>query len=154
MRFASFSRSSQGGENGPATGPATVSSPQGAKQLSMLNVADNTRNNVVAVLGEFAGTFMFLFMSFVGTQISNTPKPPDEGLPNTSNLLFAALAFGFSLTVNVWAFYLVTGGLFNPSVRNSHRHMTRQSNVNRLLLLCSLLGERLPCEVAWYSSLR
>ena len=82
----------------------------------MLGLADNTRNNVIAVIGEFVGTFLFLFWSFVGTQISNTPMPAAGSPPNTSNLLFAALAFGFSLTVNVWAFYRITGGLFNPSV--------------------------------------
>lgn len=85
-------------------------------QLPMLNIADNARNNLVAVIGEFVGTFMFLFWSFAGTQISNTPMAPPGSYPNTSNLLFAALAFGFSLTVNVWAFFRVTGGLFNPSV--------------------------------------
>lgn len=88
-------------------------------QLPMLNLADNGRNNMVAVIGEFVGTFLFLFWSFAGTQISNTPAPPPGSNPNTSNLLFAALAFGFSLTVNVWAFYRITGGLFNPSV-SSH----------------------------------
>ncbi|KAJ9213663.1 hypothetical protein DTO166G4_4745 [Paecilomyces variotii] len=85
-------------------------------QLPMLNLPDSTRNNIIAVIGEFVGTFLFLFFSFAGTQISNTPKPPDGANPNTSNLLYASLSFGFSLTVNVWAFYRVTGGLFNPSV--------------------------------------
>lgn len=84
----------------------------------MLNIADNGRNNLVAVIGEFVGTFLFLFWSFAGTQISNTPMPPPGSYPNTNNLLFASLAFGFSLTVNVWAFYRVTGGLFNPSVKS------------------------------------
>ncbi|KUL89366.1 hypothetical protein ZTR_03765 [Talaromyces verruculosus] len=86
------------------------------QQLPMLNLADNSRNNLIAVIGEFVGTFMFLFWSFAGTQISNTPMAPPGSSPNTSNLLYASLAFGFSLTVNVWAFYRVTGGLFNPSV--------------------------------------
>jgi aquaporin related protein len=85
-------------------------------QLGMLGLADSTRNNTVAVIGEFVGTFLFLFWSFVGAQIANTPKPKGGALPNTSNLLFVSLCFGFSLTVNVWAFYRVTGGLFNPSV--------------------------------------
>ncbi|OBT72434.1 hypothetical protein VF21_08226 [Pseudogymnoascus sp. 05NY08] len=85
-------------------------------QLGMLGLADSTRNNTVAVIGEFVGTFLFLFWSFVGAQIANTPKPKDGAAPNTSNLMFVSLCFGFSLTVNVWAFYRVTGGLFNPSV--------------------------------------
>lgn len=91
---------------------------QSGAQLPMLNIADNGRNNLVAVIGEFVGTFLFLFWSFAGTQISNTPMPPPGSYPNTNNLLFASLAFGFSLTVNVWAFYRVTGGLFNPSVKS------------------------------------
>jgi hypothetical protein len=100
-------------------GLATVSTSRTGGQLTMLHLADNTRNNLVAVIGEFVGTFLFLFWSFAGTQISNTPKPAPGSFPNTSNLLFAALAFGFSLTVNVWAFYRITGGLFNPSVGDS-----------------------------------
>ncbi|KAL1849575.1 GABA-specific high-affinity permease [Paecilomyces lecythidis] len=90
-------------------------SPQ-KSQLPMLNLPDSLRNNLIAVVGEFVGTFLFLFFSFAGTQISNTPKPPAGANPNTSNLLYASLSFGFSLVVNVWAFYRVTGGLFNPSV--------------------------------------
>lgn len=35
---------------------------------------------------------------------------------NTSSLLYIALAFGFSLAVNAWIFFRVSGGLFNPAV--------------------------------------
>ncbi|GMF72585.1 unnamed protein product [Aspergillus oryzae] len=86
------------------------------KQLPMLHLKDTARNNVIAVIGEFVGTFLFLFFSFAGTQVSNTPKPVDGAPPNTANLLYSALSFGFSLMVNVWAFYRVTGGLFNPAI--------------------------------------
>src|SRR5262249_6075918 len=82
----------------------------------MHRLPDTARNNIIAMIGEYVGTFLFLFFSFIGAQISNTPNPPKAAGPNTSNLLFVALTFGFSLTVNVWAFYRVTGGLFNPSV--------------------------------------
>lgn len=85
-------------------------------QLPMLHLADTTRNNFIAAVGEFVGTFLFLFFSFAGTQVSNTPKPAAGSPPNTSNLLYSSLCFGFSLMVNVWAFYRVTGGLFNPAV--------------------------------------
>lgn len=90
--------------------------PNGRGQLPMLQFPDKMRYNILSVFGEFVGTFMFLFFSFAGTQVSNTPKPKDGSLPNTSNLLYSALVFGFSLTVNVWAFFRVTGGLFNPAV--------------------------------------
>lgn len=103
-------------------------------QLPMLNIADNGRNNLIAVIGEFVGTFLFLFWSFAGTQISNTPMPPPGSYPNTSNLLFASLAFGFSLTVNVWAFYRVTGGLFNPSVSSTPACAWRLANAKYRLL--------------------
>ncbi|KAH8689984.1 aquaporin-like protein [Talaromyces proteolyticus] len=106
-------RSHKARQNG---GLAPISQSRGAMQLPMLNLADTSRNNAVAALGEFVGTFLFLFWSFAGTQISNTPMPPAGSNPNPSALLYASLAFGFSLTVNVWAFYRITGGLFNPSV--------------------------------------
>ena len=85
-------------------------------QLPMLHLADTVRNNFIATAGEFVGTYLFLFFSFAGTQVANTPKPVDGAPPNTPALLYSSLAFGFSLTVNVWAFYRVTGGLFNPAV--------------------------------------
>lgn len=85
-------------------------------QLPMLHLADTVRNNLIATTSEFVGTFLFLFFSFAGTQVANTPKPVDGAPPNIPALLYSSLAFGFSLTVNVWAFYRVTGGLFNPAV--------------------------------------
>lgn len=36
--------------------------------------------------------------------------------PNTSVLMYISLIFGFSLMVNVWVFFRVSGGLFNPAV--------------------------------------
>ncbi|KAK4031259.1 aquaporin-like protein [Parachaetomium inaequale] len=91
-------------------------------RLPMLSQPSTRRNNIVASLGEFVGTFLFLFFAFAGTQIANTPPPtPPAGgnpsVPNISNLIFIALVFGMSLMANVWAFYRVTGGLFNPAVQ-------------------------------------
>lgn len=135
----------------------------------MLNLADTGRNNVVAVIGEFVGTFLFLFWSFAGTQISNTPMPAEGSYPNTSNLLYASLAFGFSLTVNVWAFYRVTGGLFNPSVCHRpylnasrifvvmgylyliRRMQSTTTNLSRSLWLFSSLEVFLECAVSLWS---
>ena len=72
---------------------------------------------LASTLGEFFGTFMFLLMAFCGTQIANSPSSDKatEG-PSISNLLFIALVFGFSLMVNVWVFFRVSGGHFNPAV--------------------------------------
>jgi aquaporin related protein len=54
--------------------------------------------------------------------------PPPGSPPNTSNLMYSALSFGFALTVNVWAFFRVTGGLFNPAVRTSS-HWNGNGNI-------------------------
>ncbi|PKY05690.1 aquaporin [Aspergillus campestris IBT 28561] len=98
------------------SGKLSQVSSSNQNRLPMLGLANTWRYSFVAAVGEFVGTFMFLFFSFAGTQVSQTPKPPDGSPPDTQNLLYSALSFGFSLMVNVWAFYRVTGGLFNPSV--------------------------------------
>jgi len=64
---------------------------------------------------------MFLFMAFAATQVANAAAPATQDntlsqFPNSANLLYISLAFGFSLAVNVWAFFRISGGLFNPAV--------------------------------------
>jgi len=79
----------------------------------------SVRNHFIAMMGEFVGTFMFLFLAFAGTQVANTTTPGTASVAsgaNTSNLLYVSLAFGFSLAVNAWVFFRITGGLFNPAV--------------------------------------
>lgn len=76
-------------------------------------------NEVIAAGAEFIGTFMFLFFAFGGTQVSHTmtsDAPATGQSPDSSTLLYIALSFGFSLMVNVWVFFRVSGGLFNPAV--------------------------------------
>lgn len=80
--------------------------------------ADPARNTLVVVLGEFCGTFMFLFSSFLGAQtalITNNPDDPHASLLPFS-LLYVAASFGAAATVNIWIFFRVTGGMFNPAV--------------------------------------
>lgn len=74
------------------------------------------RHLLVSVLGEFIGTYLFLFFAFAGTQVANTPPGDADSPPDTSTLLYISLAFGFSLAVNVWIFFRISGGLFNPAV--------------------------------------
>ena len=72
------------------------------------------RAHFVAMSSEFVGTFLFLWFAFSGTQIANTIQPSSG--PDTGQLFYIALSFGFSLTVNAWVFYRISGGLFNPAV--------------------------------------
>lgn len=80
------------------------------------------RNHFIAMMAEFVGTFMFLFFSFSATQVANASAPMTSGdsgltqVPNVAILLYISLAFGFSLAVNAWVFFRVSGGLFNPAV--------------------------------------
>jgi aquaporin related protein len=39
-----------------------------------------------------------------------------NGRPSSQTNIFTALVYGLSLLVNVWAFFRISGGLFNPAV--------------------------------------
>ncbi|KAK5113167.1 hypothetical protein LTR85_010985 [Meristemomyces frigidus] len=81
------------------------------------------RNHFIAMMGEFAGTFLFLFFAFAATQVANAANSgaaTSDGslsqVPNANTLMYISLAFGFSLAVNAWVFFRISGGLFNPAV--------------------------------------
>lgn len=71
---------------------------------------------LVLGVGEFCGTFMFLLLSFMGAQAA-LDNSPTAGKLDASTLLYIASSFGTALAVNVWVFYRVSGGMFNPAVR-------------------------------------
>lgn len=81
------------------------------------------KNHFVATLGELVGTTMFLFFAFAGTEVANIRSEAGDGTTtgettgfNVAVLLYISLSFGFSLMVNVWVFFRISGGLFNPAV--------------------------------------
>ncbi|KAH8685598.1 aquaporin-like protein [Tricladium varicosporioides] len=89
----------------------------------------SVKNHFVATLGEFVGTTMFLFFAFAGTQVANIQSSASSNNSSTSNTtsggatgfnvsvyLYISIIFGFSLMVNVWIFFRISGGLFNPAV--------------------------------------
>lgn len=59
---------------------------------------------------------MFLFFAFTGTAVAKIPAENGSSAFDISAQTYIALCFGFSLMVNVWVFYRVSGGLFNPAV--------------------------------------
>ena len=77
------------------------------------------------MVGEFCGTFLFLFFAFAGTQVANTAAAANTDFnnqnssgslsqaPNAPVLLYISLVFGFSLAVNVWIFFRISGGRRN-----------------------------------------
>jgi len=106
------------------------------------------KNYILAMAVEFIGTFLFLFFAFGGTQAAKltwdpTSKfnDPAKALASPDLLLYVAFAFGFSLTVNVWVFYRVSGGLFNPAITLGFVIIGAMSPLKRGLLAASqLLG--------------
>ncbi|KAI3337671.1 aquaporin-like protein [Ustulina deusta] len=101
------------------------------------------KNHIVAVLSEFAGTFMFLLFAFGGTNAVNSA--PDEGQPedlaaNPAKLLFISLCFGISLAVNAWVFFRISGGLFNPAVTIGMMVVGAVPYVRGLLVIVSQLA--------------
>ncbi|KAK5146621.1 hypothetical protein LTR04_001005 [Oleoguttula sp. CCFEE 6159] len=108
--------------NGP-NGKPKERRPRRLPRLSM--VPNRVRNESIAMIAEFCGTFLFLFFAFAATQVANAAALSSGSgqtnhsisqAPNATTLLYISLAFGFSLAVNVWAFFRVSGGLFNPAV--------------------------------------
>ena len=77
----------------------------------------------MAVLGEFVGTTLFLFFAFAGTIVANVGAQESSANTTTNATvgfspivnLYVAVSFGFSLMVNVWIFFRVSGGLFSKS---------------------------------------
>lgn len=84
-------------------------------------IPDNIRNHFIAMCGEFVGTVLFLFFALSGTQVANSVNSSaglsvSETGSNPQQLQYIALCFGFSLAVNAWVFFRISGGLFNPAV--------------------------------------
>ncbi|TKA79116.1 hypothetical protein B0A55_02423 [Friedmanniomyces simplex] len=82
---------------------------------------DGIRNHFVAMVGEYVGTVLFLLLALGGTQVANNiPTSSGQSLAqvgsNPQQLQYIALCFGFSLAVNAWVFFRISGGLFNPAV--------------------------------------
>ncbi|KAM0747493.1 aquaporin-like protein [Meredithblackwellia eburnea MCA 4105] len=82
--------------------------------------SNDFKNDLLATAGEFVGTFLFLFMAFIGAQSAqyNKGSSADNSITTTDNqtILFIALSFGMSLLVVAWAFFRITGAAFNPAV--------------------------------------
>jgi glycerol uptake facilitator-like aquaporin len=73
-------------------------------------------------LAEFIGTFLFLFIAFgvANSASQGSIIASGQGGNTTANggldpsaLLLSSLGFGFSLATQAWAFFRVSGGLFN-----------------------------------------
>ncbi|KAK1251575.1 hypothetical protein MKX07_007054 [Trichoderma sp. CBMAI-0711] len=77
------------------------------------------QKHLIAAVGEFVGTFFFLWFGYAGsmqyTKLA-TLSPASSGDMDDTTVFFLAFVYSFSLLVNVWAFYRISGGLFNPAL--------------------------------------
>ncbi|KAF2842821.1 aquaporin [Patellaria atrata CBS 101060] len=85
------------------------------------HLPDEVRTHLIAMSGEYVGTVLFLYFALSGTQVANTIRSSagltvEEIGANPQQLQYIALSFGFSLAVNAWVFFRISGGLFNPAV--------------------------------------
>jgi hypothetical protein len=95
--------------------------PNGPTVKYFGKMKDTVRGHIIAMISEFIGTFMFLFFAYAAAQIGNEKEDslPLFNAPEGLSLLqisYIAAVFGLSLGVNVWIFYRVSGGMFNPAV--------------------------------------
>ncbi|KAK7679408.1 hypothetical protein QCA50_017628 [Cerrena zonata] len=78
-------------------------------------VASPWKNTLIAVLGEFFGTFI-LWTAFVIAQIANQdPTVKEVGTGSVPPQLIM-ISFGFGVMVGVFMFFRVSGGNLNPCV--------------------------------------
>lgn len=94
-------------------------------------LSDAGRGHIVAMIGEYLGTTMFLFFGYIAAQTANEKNDITlranigaAGAPAGPSLLqisYISSVFGLSLAANVWIWYRVSGGMFNPSVSKSIR---------------------------------
>ncbi|CAO1632916.1 unnamed protein product [Jaminaea pallidilutea] len=79
------------------------------------------KQDLIAALGEFTGTTLFLLLALGGAKTAQYTRTASQtqGLQTAlgnETISFIALSFGLSLLVTAWVFYRVTGGLFNPAI--------------------------------------
>ncbi|TVY92793.1 Aquaporin [Lachnellula willkommii] len=126
--------------------------PEERKQVMRLPwthwMGSSGKNHFVASIGEFVGTTMFLFFAFAGTQVANIKSSASANTTSGAATgfdiavyLYIAFIFGFSLMVNVWIFFRISGGLFNPAVTLGMVMVGAIPVVRALYLFCAqILG--------------
>ncbi|KZM21083.1 uncharacterized protein EKO05_0003566 [Ascochyta rabiei] len=142
-----YAAASGGGRRPPLRSPPSTTEVMRLPWIMWMN--SNAKNHFVAFVGELVGTTMFLFFAFAGTQVANIGSAASSDSNTTTGeatgfsptvLLYIAVVFGFSLMVNVWIFFRISGGLFNPAVTFAMLLSRAISPIRASLLLIAQLG--------------
>jgi aquaporin related protein len=114
------------------------------------------RNRAIAMLSEFVGTFLFMFVGIGGNStVANDAAMKlqwGEGSPaaDPAKIFFVATAWGMAVTVNAWAFFRISGGLFNPAVTMAMMIIRAVPPIDGLLdIISQLAGSVLACGICY-----
>jgi len=114
------------------------------------------RTRIIAMLSEFVGTFLFMFIGIGGNSVVVNDAAVEMQFAggalaaNPAKLLFIALVWGMSVTVNAWAFFRISGGLFNPAVTMAMVIIRSVQPLDGLLYIASQLsGALLACGICY-----
>lgn len=102
--------------------PDAYRSSNNSKSMGGFMTTSDLRDHLVAATGEFVGTTLFLFYAFAWHQtvaMQAIPATATNGMMTAESVFYISFGYGFSLLVTAWAFYRISGGLFNPAVRFS-----------------------------------
>ncbi|KAB8305176.1 hypothetical protein EYC80_004466 [Monilinia laxa] len=94
------------------------------------------KNHMVAVIGELLGTTLFLFFGYASIEVATLQG---RASPDIQVLFYIAATFGASLMVNVWIFFRISGGLFNPAVTLALALLDAVAPVRAILLVIAQL---------------
>lgn len=113
----------------PTAEKHAIFSPHGRRTL-----LTPIQSHIIAAIAEFVGTFLYLFLAYVGQLMAVSRQPSAGDFTGNSNVtvLIVSFAYGISLLANVWAFYRISGGLLNPAVCIPHCRKNGKSDIHRL----------------------
>ncbi|KAF8542612.1 aquaporin-like protein [Trichophaea hybrida] len=97
------------------------------------------KNYGIAAAGEFLGTFLFFTLAYCATQAAKVAHAQAPDASPIELLIYISLTFAISLTVNVWLFYRVSGGLFNPALTLAFVLLQKMTPAKGALLALSQL---------------
>lgn len=106
------------------------------------------KNHAIAMIGEAIGTGSFLFFAFAGAEVALYGKATGQiETFDPAVIMYIALSFGLSLLVNVFVFFRVSGGLFNPAVTFA---MLLTGSIPPMRCLCLFIAQMLACMFSSY----
>jgi len=117
-------------------------------------MSTNIARESVQAMGEFLGTFFFIFSSLSSVQSSlqtvanATHMPKGMEQIGNSDVTLIALGFGISLMIAVWLFYRISGGVLNPAITFA-LVLLRKITVRKALLylIAQIAGAVVAAEV-------